>query len=53
MPTIVLRGLDPALVAAIKAEADRRGLSLRAMTIELLQAGLVLAAGEGGATCGR
>lgn len=47
MPTIVLRGLDPALTDAVKREAARQNLTVREMTIRLLQAGLRLAAREG------
>lgn len=47
MPTIVLRGLDPALVAAVKREAARQNLTVREMTIRLLQAGLRLAERDG------
>ncbi len=42
MPTLVLRGLDPALVAAVKREAARQNLTVREMTIRLLWAGLQL-----------
>ena len=47
MPTLVLRGLDPALVASVKREAARQNLTVREMTIRLLQAGLRLAEREG------
>lgn len=47
MPTLVLRGLDPVLVAAVKREAARQNLTVREMTIRLLQAGLRLAEREG------
>lgn len=47
MPTLVLRGLDSALVAAVKREAARQNLTVREMTIRLLQAGLRLAEREG------
>ena len=53
MPTIVLRGLDPALTDAVKREAARQNLTVREMTIRLLQAGLRLAAKDGRAGCGR
>jgi len=47
MPTLVLRGLDPALTDAVKREAARQNLTVREMTIRLLEAGLRLAAREG------
>ena len=47
MPTLVLRGLDPALVAAVKRVAARQNLTVREMTIRLLQAGLRLAERDG------
>jgi hypothetical protein len=47
MPTLVLRGLDPALVASVKREAARQNLTVREMTIRLLWAGLQPAERDG------
>lgn len=40
MPTIMLRGVAPDLVARIKAFADRRGLKLPAAVLALVESGL-------------
>ena len=53
MPTIVLRGLEPALVAAVRAEAQRHGVGLREMTIALLEAALMRAEEERRTRCGK
>lgn len=40
---LTVRGLDPSLLAAIRAEARRRGVSLNAATLALLREALGLA----------
>lgn len=40
MPTLMLRGLPAALVARLRAYADRKGLGQQAAAVALLDAGL-------------
>lgn len=40
MPTLMLRGLPAALVARLRAYADRKGLGQREAAVALLDAGL-------------
>ncbi len=43
MPVLTLRGMDAPLASALREEAQRRGLSMNALVLELVRQGLGLA----------